>query len=161
MATAVRPGDEMPEVAGPTQADTRLSSRDFLGRWLVLYFYPKDNTPGCTREARAFDASLEALRERGAEVVGVSVDSAESHRRFADACGIRFPLISDHDRSIARRLGVLNDRGTSARRVTFLIDPQGRVAHVFEDVKVDGHAEEVLRTLDRLRQGAAPQPRKE
>jgi len=161
VAVAVKPGDEMPEVAGPTQAGTRLSTRQFLGKWLVLYFYPKDNTPGCTREARAFDAILEALRERDAEVVGVSVDSEASHRRFADACGLRFPLISDHDRSISRQLDVLNERGTSARRVTFLIDPEGRVAHVFEDVKVDGHAEEVLRTLDRLREARAQAARKE
>ena len=162
MAVAVAPGDVMPEVAGPTQAGTRISTRQFLGKWLVLYFYPKDNTPGCTREARAFNEHLEAFRQRNAEVVGVSVDSEASHRSFADACGLRFPLISDKDKSICRRLDVLNDRGTSARRTTFIIDPEGRVAHVFENVKVDGHVEQVLRTLDELRQqGRSAGSRKE
>lgn len=151
----------MPEVAGPTQAGTRVSTRQFVGKWLVLYFYPKDKTSGCTREAQAFNAHLEAFRERNAEVVGVSVDSEASHRGFADALGLRFPLISDKDKSICRRLDVLNEKGTSARRTTFLIDPEGRVAHVFEDVKVDGHVEEVLRTLDRLRRARPDRARKE
>lgn len=151
MAVAVRIGDEMPEVTGPTQSGTVLSSRSFLGRWLILYFYPKDQTPGCTREAQAFNERLEDLRSRGAEVVGVSVDSAESHRRFADACGLRFPLISDRERAAARRLGILNERGTSARRTTFIVDPAGRVARIFENVKVDGHVDQVLQALDEVR----------
>lgn len=155
MALSVQIGDEMPEVAGPTQSGTVLSSRSFLGRWLVLYFYPRDLTPGCTREARAFNESLEQLRERGAEVVGVSVDTPQSHRRFADACGLRFPLISDRERRAAERLGILNERGTSARRTTFLVDPSGRVARIFENVKVDGHVEQVLRALDELRASGA------
>ena len=150
MTLSVKSGDPLPEVAGPTQAGTVLSTRSFQGRWLVLYFYPKDKTPGCTREAQAFNRHLEDFRARGAEVVGVSVDSVASHQSFADACGLRFPLISDADRSIGGRLGVLNERGT-ARRTTFLVAPDGRVARVFENVKVDGHVEEVLRALDELR----------
>lgn len=149
MPLSVGVGDELPEVAGPTQAGTVLSSREFAGRWLVLYFYPRDNTPGCTREAQAFNEHLEQLRSRNAEVVGVSVDSVASHRRFADSCGLRFPLISDADRAISGRLGVLNERG-SARRTTLIVDPAGRVARIFENVKVDGHVEEVLRTLEEL-----------
>lgn len=151
----------MPEVAGPTQAGTRLSSRQFLGKWLVLYFYPRDKTPGCTREAQAFNAHLEDLRDRDAEVVGVSVDSEASHRSFADACGLRFPLISDRDKAISRNLGVLNEKGTSALRTTFVIDPQGRIARIFENVKVDGHVDEVLKSLDQLRSSAEPGRRKE
>ena len=150
MAVNVQPGQMMPEVAGPTQAGTPLSTRDYLGKWLVLYFYPKDKTPGCTREAKAFNEHLEALRARGAEVVGVSVDSVDSHRSFADMCALRFPLIADEDRSIASRLGLLNEKGTSARRTTFLIDPAGRVARIFKNVKVDGHVEEVLKALEQL-----------
>lgn len=151
----------MPEVAGPTQWGRRVSTRDFPGKWLVVYFYPKDNTPGCTREAQAFNARLEAFRERGAEVLGVSTDSEQSHCRFAEAHDLRFPLVSDHDRSVCRALGVLNDRGTSARRTTFLVDPRGRVARIFEDVKVDGHADEVLAALDALRGAPSGGQRKE
>lgn len=153
MPVQVRVGEPLPELAGPTQAGTTVSTRDYLGKWLVLYFYPRDKTPGCTREAMAFNQHLEALRARQAEVVGVSVDSVASHRSFADACGLRFPLISDKDRSISGRLGVLNERG-SARRTTFIIDPDGRVARIFENVKVDGHVEQVLQALDELRQRA-------
>lgn len=144
----------MPEVAGLTQAGTRISTKDFLGKWLVLYFYPKDKTSGCTREAQAFNAALDALRQRQAEVVGVSVDSVRSHQSFADAYGLRFPLISDADKSITSSLGLLNEKGTSARRTTLLVDPQGRVHRIFENVKVDGHVDEVLRALDEAR--AAP-----
>ena len=153
MPLQVRVGELLPELAGPTQAGTTISTKEYLGKWLVLYFYPKDKTPGCTREAMAFNQHLEDLRARQAEVVGVSVDSVASHRSFADECNLRFPLISDADRSISSRLGVLNERG-SAQRTTFIIAPDGRIARIFENVKVDGHVEEVLQALDELRQQA-------
>lgn len=153
MPIPLQPGQPMPAVAGPTQSGTPVSTETFRGRWVVLYFYPKDNTSGCTREAQAFNASLERFRAEGAEVIGVSVDSVASHRRFADMHGLRFPLISDADRQISTRLGVLNEKGTSARRTTFLVDPEGRLAKVFENVRVDGHVEQVLEAIRNARAG--------
>lgn len=152
MAIQVRAGEPLPEIAGQTQSGAVVSTSQFRGQWLVVYFYPKDKTPGCSREAQAFDAALESLRSRGAEVIGVSVDSAASHRSFADTYGLRFPLIADPDKQITRRLGLINEKGTSARRTTLLVDPEGRVVRVFENVKVDGHVEAVLQALDEARQ---------
>ncbi|MCS7169208.1 MAG: peroxiredoxin [Candidatus Kapabacteria bacterium] len=123
------------------------------GRWVVLYFYPKDNTPGCTREACAFRDVHTVLTQQGATVVGVSPDSVRSHQRFKEQYELPFVLISDPGGQIAQQYGVWQERHLYGRRfmgvarTTFVIDPGGVIRAVFPNVRVDGHAEEVLHRL--------------
>ncbi|PNS07970.1 peroxiredoxin [Solilutibacter silvestris] len=123
---------------------------DFAGRWLVLYFYPKDSTPGCTTEGLDFQALLAKFRKLGADVVGVSRDSVKSHANFCAKQGYTFPLVSDGDEALCRAFGVIQMKKLYGRefegivRSTFLIDPQGKVAQVWQPVKVAGHAQAVL-----------------
>lgn len=145
----VREGEPLPPISGETQLGP-IDLAQFRGRPLVLYFYPKDSTPGCTREAVNFQARLHDFERFNAQVVGCSVDSVRSHQRFAERQGIQFPLISDADKSICTRLGVLNERGTSARRTTLVVDGDGIVRKIFENVKVPGHVDQVLEALQEL-----------
>lgn len=118
-----------------------------LGRPAVVYFYPADNTPGCTREAQEFNRLHDQFADAGVTVVGISVDDVESHRCFADDHGLRFPLIADHGGELTRRLGVLKDYGEYgqlAARVTFLLDRAGIVRRVWEVADPAAHPEEVL-----------------
>jgi peroxiredoxin Q/BCP len=131
------------------------------GRWLVLYFYPKDATPGCTTEACEFRDNVFAFREAGAAIVGISVDDVESHASFAKQHGLPFPLLADSDKRVARAYGVLyRALGIMelARRETFLIDPQGRIARHYSAVDPRTHARQLLADLKTLRAapGAAP-----
>ena len=151
MANTVNVGDKAPDFEGPTSDGSRLGLKDFLGKKnVVLYFYPKDDTPGCTKEACSFRDNLKSVREIGAEVIGVSLDSVESHKKFADKYNLPFPLISDKEKRIATAYGVLKDTGTSASRVTFIIDKSGRIAKVFPKVDVTKHTEEVVGALKTL-----------
>jgi peroxiredoxin Q/BCP len=124
------------------------------GKWVVLYFYPKDNTPGCTREAIAFEAAAGALKKRGAVVLGVSRDSVKSHCGFKEKQGLRFPLLSDPDSKVHKLYGAYGDKMmygkkiTGALRTTALIGPDGKLARLFSSVKVDGHADAVLAAID-------------
>ena len=126
--------------------------KDYRGRWVVLYFYPKDFTTGCTLQARAFQRDLPKYQERNAVVVGVSVDSAESHKDFCAKEGLNFKLVSDSDASISKAYNsVMEYQGkTLSARNTFLIDPKGRIVQVFEKVKPAANSEEVLAALDQL-----------
>ena len=123
---------------------------DYGGRWIVLYFYPKDSTPGCTTEGLDFQALLPKFRKLGAEVIGVSRDSVKSHANFCAKQGFTFPLVSDGDEALCRAFGVIQMKKLYGRefegivRSTFLIDPQGKVAQVWQPVKVTGHAQAVL-----------------
>jgi peroxiredoxin Q/BCP len=128
----------------------------YRGRWLVLYFYPKDFTPGCTKQVCAFRDDITAIRKAGAEVVGVSLDDVNSHAEFAAKHSVPFPLLSDATRSVAKSYGVLSSRGdfVYARRDTFLIDPQGRVARHYENVDPEQNVKNVLADLDALRSAA-------
>ena len=131
------------------------------GKWVVLYFYPRDNTPGCTREAIAFQGAAAALKQRGAVVLGVSRDSIASHCGFKEKQGLRFPLLSDPDSKVHKLYGAYGDKVlygkkvTGALRTTLLIAPDGRVARIFSNVKVDGHAEAVLAAIDDAKQAGA------
>ena len=129
---------------------------DFHGHWLVLYFYPKDFTPGCTTEVCTFRDDIAKLRQAGAGVVGVSLDDVKSHAEFAAKYRVPFPLLSDADRKVSTAYGVLVSRlGMHyARRTTFLIDPQGRIAKVYPDVDPEKNSTQVLADLDSLK--AAP-----
>lgn len=126
---------------------------DFSGKWLVLYFYPKDNTPGCTTEGNDFNALLPKFRKAGAEILGVSRDSLRSHQNFCSKQGFRFELVSDPDEKLCRAFDVIKPKKLYGReyvgveRSTFLIDPEGRIAEAWRAVKVPGHAQAVLDAL--------------
>ncbi len=142
-----------PEFVGETADEASLSLGDFRGRWLVLYFYPKAHTSGCTREGQAFNALLDQFRALNAAVVGVSTDKAPTLAKFRDKHDFAFPLLSDSEKQISTAYGTLKDHGKSANRVTYLIDPEGLVRAVWPNVKVDGHAEAVLSRLRELAGG--------
>lgn len=129
------------------------SPAEFHGRWLVLYFYPKDFTPGCTTEVCTFRDDIAKLRQAGAEVVGVSLDDVKSHAEFAAKYHVPFPLLSDADRTVATAYGVLvSSRGTHyAKRTTFLIDPQGKIAKIYRDVDPEKNSIQVLGDLGALK----------
>jgi len=151
MQISVKVGDPAPDFEGPTADGNRLGLRDFLGKKnVVLYFYPKDDTPGCTKEACSFRDNLQQIRTMGAEIIGVSLDSTESHKRFVTKYRLQFPLISDKDKNIATTYGVLRDSKTSTNRVTFLIDKKGKIAKIFPKVDVTKHTEEVVTGLKEL-----------
>ena len=125
----------------------------YRGQRVVLYFYPKDNTPGCTVEAQEFNKNLKRIEDKGAVVLGVSPDGAESHRKFCEKLSLRFPLLSDPDGKVAAKYGAYGQKTLYGRsfmgvyRTTYIIDEKGRVAKVFENVKVEGHSSEVLKAL--------------
>jgi peroxiredoxin Q/BCP len=151
MPIKVKVGDTAPDFEGPTADGTRLGLKDFVGRKnVVLYFYPKDDTPGCTKEACTFRDNIAPIRAMGAEILGVSLDSTNSHKKFAEKYGLNFPLISDKEKHIATTYGVLKDTRTSTNRVTFIIDKNGRIAHIFPKVDVTKHTEEVVAALKQL-----------
>ena len=126
---------------------------DFAGQWVVLYFYPKDSTPGCTTEGNDFNALLPKFRKLGASVLGVSRDSLKSHQNFCAKQGFKFDLVSDPDEKLCNAFGVIKPKKLYGRefigieRSTFLIDPEGRVAEAWRPVKVPGHAQAVLDAL--------------
>lgn len=127
---------------------------DYTGRWLVLYFYPRDDTPGCTREACTFRDSLAKLQGVGATVIGVSVDTQASHLKFAEKHHLEFPLLADTEGNVARRYGTLMDWKLfrMARRNTFLIDPEGKVHRAYTRVDPTLHADELLAALAKAAQ---------
>ncbi len=155
-AAAVRVGEPAPTFRLQDQHGRWQSPEDHRGRWLVLYFYPRDFTPGCTSEACAFRDGVVKLRQAGADVVGVSLDPVTSHAQFAAKYHLPFPLLSDADGQVARTYGVLTETaGTAhARRCTFLIDPAGRIAKVYEDVDPERNVAQVLADLARLQASA-------
>jgi thioredoxin-dependent peroxiredoxin len=129
-----------------------VSLNDFKGKWVVLYFYPKDFTQGCTIEARNFQRDLAKYQAANAVILGVSVDTADSHKEFCAKEGLNFKLLSDTDAKVSTEYGSLMEyQGNKlSARNTFIIDPQGKVAKVFEKVKVAAHSEEVLAALAEL-----------
>ena len=150
MSEIVQVDSLAPAFQGVTAEESPLTLKDFQGRWLVLYFYPKAHTSGCTRESQAFNALLGDFEALNAAVVGVSTDKAGTLAKFRDKHDFRFSLLSDADKEIATAYGTLKEHGKSANRVTFLIDPEGVVQAVWPKVKVDGHAEAVLARLREL-----------
>jgi peroxiredoxin Q/BCP len=133
-----------------------ITPADFRGHYLVLYFYPKDFTGGCTTEVCTFRDDIAKLRKAGADVVGVSLDDVKSHAAFAAKYHVQFPLLADSDRSVATVYGVLTSQGSIhyAKRTTFLIDPQGRIAKIYIDVDPEKNSAQVLSDLAALK--AAP-----
>jgi peroxiredoxin Q/BCP len=143
-------GDKAPAFKTTNQDGEPVSLSDFKGRKVALYFYPKDDTPGCTKEACSFRDGWSKFRKRGLTVLGVSTDDEKSHRKFADKFSLPFPLLADTDRAIVKAYGVWGEKSMYGRkymgthRVTYLIDEKGKIAAVWPKVKPDGHADEVL-----------------
>lgn len=153
-------GDPAPDFTLSAATGERISLSDFRGRAeVVLFFYPMDNTPGCTTEACSFRERYEAFRDAGAEVIGISSDSADSHRRFADRFHLPFRLLSDSDGSVRERYGVPKTFGLVPGRVTYLIDREGVVRHIFSSqFQPTRHVTETLTVLRRLRNDPGPHP---
>jgi len=140
-----------PDFEGQTSKDTRIRLRDYLGkRNVVLYFYPKDDTKGCTIEACGFRDKLQPIAALWTEVVGVSVDTVESHKKFAEKNSLNFPLISDYDKKISKTYGVLSEDGSHAERMTFIIDREGKIAKIFTNVDITKHTDEIVTALKHL-----------
>ncbi|RDI94531.1 thioredoxin-dependent thiol peroxidase [Meiothermus sp. QL-1] len=153
----LRPGEMAPGFALPDQEGRLHRLEDYRGRWVVLYFYPKDDTPGCTKEACAFRDEKGRLEELGAVVLGVSADDVQSHARFHAKYALNFPLLADLEKSVVRAYGAWGTKTMYGKvfegvlRQTYLIDPEGRVAWVWEKVRPEAHAAEVAEVLQRLR----------
>jgi thioredoxin-dependent peroxiredoxin len=144
MATIPQQGQQLPNVEFITEGGERLSAGDLSGQKTVLYFYPKDDTSGCTKEACAFRDRMGDYEQANIQVYGVSLDSPESHRRFREKYNLNFPLLTDEGGRAAEALGVLRENREKANRVTFLLDPGGRIARVYPEVSPEKHADEIL-----------------
>ena len=146
-------GDKAPSFTLVSGDAEKISLSDFKGKKVVLYFYPKDDTPGCTKEACSFRDDFGALKRKGAAVLGVSVDHIDSHKRFSKKYSLPFPLLSDEEKEVVKAYGVWKEKSLYGRkfmgteRTTFIIDEQGKIAHLFPKVKVDGHTKEILDKL--------------
>jgi peroxiredoxin Q/BCP len=156
MGEWVEPGQRAPAFNLVSDNGTKVRLADLKGHPIVLYFYPKDDTPGCTREACAFRDQHAALKKLGAVVLGVSSDSIESHGKFRDKYRLNFPLLADEGHSVAEKYGAWREKNMYGKktigiqRSTFLIDADGKVAKVWRQVKVDGHDAHVLAALTEL-----------
>jgi peroxiredoxin Q/BCP len=145
-------GGSAPDFTLPSQEGSSVSLKDYRGKWVVLYFYPKDQTPGCSREAHNFQVDQPKYAERNAVVLGVSVDSVDSHKKFCAKEGLNFKLLADTDKKVSDAYGSLNNLLVVkiAARHTFLIDPVGKVAKAYTSVDPLRHSQEVLAELDQL-----------
>lgn len=156
----LKEGDKAPAFNLDSDEGGKVSLRDFDGKTLVLYFYPRDNTPGCTREAQAFTAARRAIEDAGGAVVGVSRDSLKSHQSFRQKCALGIPLLSDPDLAVHKAYGAWGEKTMYGKKIegvlrsTFLVKG-GKIVRVFSNVKVDGHAEAVLAAL----RGATIEPK--
>jgi peroxiredoxin Q/BCP len=149
-------GSKAPAFTAPDQEGKTRSLKDYAGKWVILYFYPKDDTPGCTKEACAFRDGFSKFKRAGVEILGVSVDSVKKHAKFVEKYSLPFTLIADEDKSIVEAYGVWGKKKFMGReymginRVSYLINPAGKIAKVYESVKPDEHANEVLADVKTL-----------
>ena len=151
-AAELQEGQSAPAFSLIDQNGKTQSLADYQGRWVVLYFYPKDDTPGCTKEACSFRDDIAHIKARGAQILGVSLDSAESHARFAEKHGLPFPLLADSDAAVTKSYGVYGTLGPLrfARRQTFIIDPTGHIVKIYRKVDPDSHSAGVIADLKAL-----------
>ena len=150
MAKMPKIGEKAPDIEAETYGGKKIKLSDYKNKKaVVLYFYPRDNTPGCTKEACSMRDGMEMLEKLGVQVLGVSTDSVKSHEGFRDKYNLNFPLLSDKGKNIIKTYGVESEHG-SARRVTFLIDKSGVIRHVWEKVNTSQHAEEVAEKIQEL-----------
>ena len=149
----LKEGDQAPGFTANASGGGKVSLSEFKGKHVILYFYPRDDTPGCTKEACAFRDEFAAFRKQGAIVLGVSIDSAKAHDKFAEKYQLPFTLVSDEDKQIVQAYGVWGEKSFMGRkyqgthRVTFLIGPDGRIKKIWPAVKPVEHAREVLAAL--------------
>jgi peroxiredoxin Q/BCP len=159
----LKAGDKAPDFALDSHRGPRTLSHA-KGQYAVVYFYPRDDTPGCTREGQAFSKASKAFEKAGAVVYGISKDPVDSHAKFADKCGITIDLLSDPDLAVHKAYGAHGEKTMYGKKVvgtirsTFIVDPKGKIARVFPSVKVDGHAEKVLEAIAALNAGAPAKP---
>lgn len=152
MAEIIKQGDAAPPFTLKNAAGKQVSLSDYAGRRVVLYFYPRDNTSGCTQEGKEFSELLTQFERQDAVVIGISPDSEASHARFAEKHGLSVELLSDPDSKVCNLYGVWQKKKMAGReymgvvRTTFLVDPKGKIARVWNKVRVKGHAENVLQT---------------
>ena len=152
MSKKVKIGDQLPEFSLPDQNGDTINIYDYLGKPLVIYFYPKDDTPGCTKEACYFRDQFEVFAEYGAKIFGISSDSPESHRKFAEKYNLNFTLLSDEDHTVEKLFAVPRSiLGLISGRVTYIIDKEGTVIHIFNSLfNADQHIEEALKVIKSL-----------
>ncbi len=144
MADLPQQGESLPDLQLVTESGEHIGTEVLKGRKTVLYFYPKDDTPGCTKEACAFRDRMDDYAKADIQVYGVSLDSPESHREFREKYNLNFPLLTDEGGRAAEALGVLRENRKRANRVTFLLDQDGRIARVYPEVSPETHADEIL-----------------
>ncbi|AAM24779.1 MAG: Peroxiredoxin [Caldanaerobacter subterraneus] len=155
----VEVGKKAPDFVLPDADGRQVSLSDFLGKNVVLYFYPKDNTPGCTKEAVAFRDSIKTIEDKNAVVIGISLDDEASHRKFIEKYSLPFVLLSDKEAKVSTEYGVYKEKNMYGKkkmgieRSTFIIDSKGIVRKIFRKVKVDGHVDQVLKALDEIKEG--------
>ena len=155
MTTHLKPGDPAPDFAAPATDGSILRLEDFRGRKLVMYFYPMDSTPGCTKQACSLRDAIADIAARGAAILGVSAQGVESHQKFTDKYRLNFPLLADTDQTVAKAYGVAGSgmsgllRGLvkANERVTFIIDEAGKISHVIDDPNCADHGQEVLERI--------------
>lgn len=156
MSDWLEPGSPMPSFTLPDHSGTKVKSSQWKGKPLVIYFYPKDDTPGCTQEACDFRDASHSFEKLGAAVVGISCDPPESHAKFRHKYELNFPLLSDSEHQVAEEFGAWREKNMygkksmGVQRSTFLIGPDGKVAKVWKRVQVAGHADAVLNALTEL-----------
>ncbi|SMC08346.1 thioredoxin-dependent thiol peroxidase [Nitratiruptor tergarcus] len=149
-------GQKAPDFCLPNQDEVEICLQDLKGKWVVLYFYPKDNTPGCTTEALDFTAHLEEFEELGAVVLGVSPQGCDSHKRFIEKKDLKVTLLCDEEIEVLKKYGAWGMKKMYGKeyegviRTTVLVDPQGNVAYIWPKVRVKGHVEKVLEKLREL-----------
>ena len=149
-------GDKAPAFEAKDQNGNLVKLSDFVGKKVVLYFYPKDDTPGCTKEACAFRDRSSELEKLGAKVMGISTDTVESHVKFKQKYNLNFPLLSDPDHAMAEKYGAWREKNMYGKksmgiqRSTYLIGPDGKVVKVWKKVSVDGHDQQVIDALNEL-----------
>ncbi len=154
----IEEGKRAPNFCLENDEGKKVCLEDFKGKWIVLYFYPKDNTPGCTKEAEDFSERTDEFDKLNAVVLGVSPDSVESHRKFKEKRNLKVILLSDESKEILKTYGVWQKKKMYGReyfgvvRTTYLIDPEGTVKKVWKRVRVKGHADKVLETLRKLQE---------
>ncbi len=150
----LKAGDKAPSFSAKTYGGKSVKLKDYLGsKNIVLYFYPKDDTPGCTKEACSFRDNLARLNNANTAVLGVSVDNVKSHEKFKEKYELNFDLVSDDNYEIIKNYGVLRERNNriNANRVTYLIDKKGIIRFIWQKVNVDEHAKQVLEKIDELK----------
>ncbi len=149
----LKEGETAPDFSLPSSLGKNISLKDYRGKKIILYFYPKDDTPGCTKEACSFRDDLKKFEKQNTVILGVSPDDLDSHQKFIDKFNLPFPLLADTDTEVSKAYGVYKLKNMYGKefwgieRTTFVIDEKGKIEKIFPKVKVDGHSEEILQLL--------------